>query len=495
MAMQCQCPGCAHVMMFRPGSQCSQCGRKFGSIDMADAMMRPRHIAGQGFSCMSMPHSSQGQSVPVGSHSGSHCGAPAFFQRTKRARDSDFDIDGRRSGGRGIGASQGLHSDAWVYPPRSAIDNAAQWRQSAAPDLHPPPQPQCSQQARAQAAVGDYIEVFDVSHRDRLNGLRGYAVSWDAHEGKMEVSLEGEGKHQHLRLANLRVVDVDVGAHGAAQHSHSSAAPRNSPSCQGRRQSTYAPAPRAPANTLNPLEALRRAGGNHEMAFGAMAGHADASMVPPGGFKDGVSPGALYGYGHSFGHALGQARAETASLQEQVQELLRDHKDQLPELARYKDQHEQGIDDSLLGIGSEGRFESKTTFAKRLLQAGLLERQPNAKHEGQHVYHIISASNGGPDHTDNYLYALGGSFNIAIGDRFDHLNCFLAGKAKAQKAVAIAMKVANDSSMHGHIDKRGKQRPTTFFEGRHKEIRSADELYKMGQDLFRDMRQAARKRA
>lgn len=228
------------------------------------------------------------------------------------------------------------------------------------------------------------------------------------------------------------------------------------------------------------------------MAFGAMAGYADASMVPPGGFKDGVSPGAPYGYGHSFGHALGHARAETASLQEQVQELLRDHKDQLSELKRYKDQHEQGIDDSLLGIGSEGRFESKSTFAKRLLQAGLLERQPSAKHEGQHVYHIISANNGGPDHTDNYLYALGGSFNIAIGDRFDHLNCFLAGKAKAQKAVAIAMKVANDPSKHDHIDKRGKQQPTTFFEGRHKDIRSGDELYKMGQDLFRDMRQAAR---
>jgi len=444
-------------------------------------MMQSRHNAGQGLSFT--PHSGQGQSVPVGSHSGSHSGAPALHQRTKRARDSVFDINSRRSGGRGIGAGRGLHSAAQVYLPRSAMDDAAQWRQSAAPDAHPPPQPQC-----AQAAVGDYIEVFDVSHRVRLNGQRGYAVSWDAHEGRMEVSLEGEEKRQHLRLVNLRVLDVSIGPHGAAQRSHSSAAPRNS---QERRQSTYAPAPRAPAH-LHPLEALRRAGGDPAMAFGAMAGYADASMVPPGGFKDGVSPGAPYGYGHSFGHALGHARAETASLQEQVQELLRDHKDQLSELKRYKDQHEQGIDDSLLGIGSEGRFESKSSFAKRLLQAGLLERQPSAKHEGQHVYHIISASNGGPDHTDNYLYALGGSFNIAIGDRFDHLNCFLAGKAKAQKAVAIAMKVANDSSKHGHIDKRGKQRPTTFFEGRHKEIRSADELYKMGQDLFRDMRQAAR---
>ena len=115
-----------------------------------------------------------------------------------------------------------------------------------------------------------------------------------------------------------------------------------------------------------------------------------------------------------------------------------------------------------------------------------------AKHEGQHVYHIIATSNGGPDHTDNYLYALGGSFNIAVGDRFDHLNCFLAGKAKAEKAVAIAIKVANDPSLHMHIEKRGKAKQVTFRDGRHGSIQSGGQLYKMGEDLFRDMRAAAR---
>ena len=130
--------------------------------------------------------------------------------------------------------------------------------------------------------------------------------------------------------------------------------------------------------------------------------------------------------------------------------------------------------------------------AQLLDEHGLLEKQPGAKHEGQHVYHIIAASNGGPDHTDNYLYALGGSFNIAVGDRFDHLNCFLAGKAKAEKAVTIAIKVASDPNLHQYIDKRGKAKPVTFLEGRHKSIRSGQELYKKGQDLFRDMRAAAR---
>ena len=33
------------------------------------------------------------------------------------------------------------------------------------------------------------------------------------------------------------------------------------------------------APTLNPLEALAMAGGDHAMAFGAMAGHAHAAMV------------------------------------------------------------------------------------------------------------------------------------------------------------------------------------------------------------------------
>lgn len=234
------------------------------------------------------------------------------------------------------------------------------------------------------------------------------------------------------------------------------------------------------------------------MALGAMVGHAAASMVPPGGFAPGASPGMPYGFGHSFGQALGKERTENASLKNQLEQLTRDHKEQISELERYKNEHEQGIDDSRLNLGPHGVFESKEAFAKRLIRAGLLERQTDAKHEGQHVYHIISASNGGPDHTDNYLYALGGSFNIAIGDRFDHLNCFLAGKKKSRKAVAISARVAREVSLQKHIDKRGKQRATTFFEGRHKEFVSreessiADELFKRGQDLFRDMRRATR---
>jgi hypothetical protein len=64
--------------------------------------------------------------------------------------------------------------------------------------------------------------------------------------------------------------------------------------------------------------------------------------------------------------------------------------------------------------------------------------------EDQDDFHIIAASNGGPDHADNYLYALGASFNRSIGNQLDAINCFLAGKAKAKKAVEISWKVALD---------------------------------------------------
>ena len=231
------------------------------------------------------------------------------------------------------------------------------------------------------------------------------------------------------------------------------------------------------------------------MAFGAMAGYAHASMVPPGGFKPGMSSGSSmgHGYGYSFGSAVGDLKTENASLTEQNASLKKQvtalkRKKVIPDLVQYHEEHPKGLDP----LRFEGQYMSRDEFRKILARDGLIETQPGAKHEGQHVYHIIATSNGGPDHTDNYLYALGGSFNIAVGDRFDHLNCFLAGKAKAEKAVAIAIKVANDPSLHMHIEKRGKAKQVTFRDGRHGSIQSGGQLYKMGEDLFRDMRAAAR---
>ena len=55
---------------------------------------------------------------------------------------------------------------------------------------------------------------------------------------------------------------------------------------------------------------------------------------------------------------------------------------------------------------------------------------------------MLPVTDGGPDHVDNYLYALGGSFNMSISNKFDCFNCYMAGLIKAEKAVAVALRVA-----------------------------------------------------
>jgi hypothetical protein len=55
----------------------------------------------------------------------------------------------------------------------------------------------------------------------------------------------------------------------------------------------------------------------------------------------------------------------------------------------------------------------------------------------QNVNHIISKSNGGGDHADNYLF-LSREFNQLTGNACDHINCFLAGPEKCAKAVEIS---------------------------------------------------------
>uniref|UniRef100_A0A0G4G2F8 Uncharacterized protein n=1 Tax=Chromera velia CCMP2878 TaxID=1169474 RepID=A0A0G4G2F8_9ALVE len=130
-------------------------------------------------------------------------------------------------------------------------------------------------------------------------------------------------------------------------------------------------------------------------------------------------------------------------------------------------------------------FMTRAEFARILKEANLLTTCEGAKHEGQHVYHIIATSNGGPDHVDNFLYALGGSFNIQIGDHFDHFNCFIAGKEKSRLAAKVALEVACDEKLHDKIEKRHGKNPTIFTEGRHKELcrKLGDDAEKIGDAL------------
>ena len=101
---------------------------------------------------------------------------------------------------------------------------------------------------------------------------------------------------------------------------------------------------------------------------------------------------------------------------------------------------------------------------------------------------MLPVTDGGPDHVDNYLYALGGSFNMSISNRFDSFNCYMAGLIKAEKAVAVALRVAATPSLHKHIPIRdpGKAGPTLFAfpPG----CSSAKDMYELGRAQWTRMR-------
>jgi hypothetical protein len=111
--------------------------------------------------------------------------------------------------------------------------------------------------------------------------------------------------------------------------------------------------------------------------------------------------------------------------------------------------------------------QSRADYRKLLKGVGLLE-------DDQDVYHIISSENGGADHMDNYHYAQNGSWNRAIGANHDYINCFLAGKLKSEKAVAIS---------RGQGNSKGKR-----YQGP-----DASVLYKLGEDAMRELRATNRR--
>jgi len=111
---------------------------------------------------------------------------------------------------------------------------------------------------------------------------------------------------------------------------------------------------------------------------------------------------------------------------------------------------------------------SRAKYAKLLRANGLLE-------EDQDVFHIISSENGGADHPHNYHYAQNRSWNRAIGANHDYINCFLAGKIKARKAVKVSREIGNY---------RGKK-----YDGP-----GAEDLYEAGENSMRKMRSENRKK-
>lgn len=95
----------------------------------------------------------------------------------------------------------------------------------------------------------------------------------------------------------------------------------------------------------------------------------------------------------------------------------------------------------------------------------------------QDVCHIIASANGGADHPDNYE-ACGAGWNRSIGNSYDHLNCYMAGLHKCEKAVAVSRNI-------------GSHTPKSI---RHKKYSglAARELYIKGQNAMRDVRHVLR---
>ncbi|KAI8817515.1 uncharacterized protein EV422DRAFT_216158 [Fimicolochytrium jonesii] len=97
----------------------------------------------------------------------------------------------------------------------------------------------------------------------------------------------------------------------------------------------------------------------------------------------------------------------------------------------------------------DGGFCTTAQFRRRLTKAGL-RLLPD-----QDVLHIIASSNGGADHVDNYHWLGNRVLDIQMGNKTDHIYCYLAGQVMARAAVKISKK-------HGKQDRhevpRGRRR-------------------------------------
>jgi len=203
-----------------------------------------------------------------------------------------------------------------------------------------------------------------------------------------------------------------------------------------------------------------------------------------------------------------ELRADVAKTSEENRKKGADADALIVELKMLEDLHRKELAtlNNLQKLTHGGKFMKKTAYAKLLNEFGLITLCPGTPWDGQHVFHIIANSNGGPDHTDNYLYALGGTFNQSLGADHDCFIANMAGKEKARKAVKIALEVAaySDDDLIKVVEKRksGDAMPVRFTEcSRHKNMIEkfpndpkglAEAMYNEGANLLRDVRNANR---
>ena len=155
------------------------------------------------------------------------------------------------------------------------------------------------------------------------------------------------------------------------------------------------------------------------------------------------------------------------------------------------------------GPGSKAKkeaMERRKAARKEIVESECMSRKAYARLlrsllgedaiDGQDVFHIIANSNGGADHPDNFLYALGSTFNRSIGDNYDDLNAFLAGKEKTERAVRASIMYGN------RTDPRGK--PAKYYNpiaaggSSSDPADEAQRLFAKGQQLMTAVRAARR---
>jgi len=155
------------------------------------------------------------------------------------------------------------------------------------------------------------------------------------------------------------------------------------------------------------------------------------------------------------------------------------------------------------GPGSKAKkeaMERREAARKEIAVSECMSRAAYARHlrsllgedaiDGQDVFHIIANSNGGADHPDNFLYALGSTFNRSIGDNYDDLNAFLAGKEKTERAVRASIKYGNRNDPRGKPAKT--YNPITAGGSSSRPADEAQRLFAKGQKLMTAVRAARR---
>merc|ERR1712224_879490 len=96
------------------------------------------------------------------------------------------------------------------------------------------------------------------------------------------------------------------------------------------------------------------------------------------------------------------------------------------------------------------RQMTRQQFRKWALDHGVMKPGDDV-----HVFHIISNSNGGADHGENFML-MSAKFNLDEKDKFDPFNVYLVGVDRAKRAIEVSME-------HGTVlDNRGK--PTKYYQ-------------------------------